>query len=589
MADGDKYQDREERIDEWISTRNLKKEAQRKRREKIIPSSTDSIKHLPAGDPLDAMANVARWFGNHPELPTVDMGLIKKDVIKLTFNDPQELDYPFQFQSNDGGSHWTITHGDALMLETGNAYGWQSAALTAIGNAPNGEKMLLNTNRFHLMGLAGLDQFISGIMVGQVMEHATEPWTTEHHIWLVGYRELGPKLVNFLQEYHDEFYFHLVETVEQITADDIRDTTATLYVKNSNAASLEAYKRIRAENPDRIGMVSDSVLTEQAMFISENDDGSAVICNAAPNHEIPFFPNIIDENHELYQVMEIYWEKHLERAEQARQAVESLTIEDFLSAEPEPASNVAPAAEERTGSTSTSTISAEELEAMFNSGTAKRENPVPTEPAAIQAEPIQALTEPELVLIEPVQVTVEPVVESIPAPAAPENYMVLALLGSPTLHGVDGASVEGKPAEAVSYLYLNGLTCEGVQVSRALWPEIDNEGQVARNRRTRTTKPIKEALPEAFRVEGSQWIIDPLPTDLNQILTALAADGNPEDTLRACEAIQTPLQGCAAWADQPRAQIVSQLREVLESVMEQAIDNDQFELAKAARQAIKKL
>lgn len=629
MADDDNYQDREEKIDEWISTRNLKKEAQRKRRAKIIPSSTDSIKHTPVGDPLDAMANIARWFGDHPELPTVDVGLIRTDDIKLTFQTPQDLDYPFQFDSNEGGSHWTITHDEALRLDTGDVYGWQTAALAAIGNAPNGEKMLLNTNRLHLMGLAGLDQFISGIMVGQVMEQATEPWTTEHHIWLVGYRELGPKLVNFLSPYHDEFYFHLVETVEQITADDIRDTTATLYVKNSNAASLEAYKRIRAENPDRIGMVSDSVLTEQAMFISENDDGTAVICNAAP-HEIPFFPNIIDENHELYMVMDIHWEKYLERAEQARTAVESLTIEDFLPATPEaePEEPPAPATEARTGATSISTISADDLEAMFNSGTAERESlaqpetqPIPIqaqsqaeeEAAAALTDAAAAVAEAEIVAAdaraiaaqtdaeaELIQAPAEPAPEVAPA-AEPEKVSVqapvetaaarapLIILGPPRLHGADGSPIEGKPAEAVAYLYLSGLSRDGVEVSQALWPEADNEGHAARTRRARTTKAIRDALPGTFRVEASQWSIDPLTTDLDQLTASLTSPGNPEDTVRACEAIQAPLQGCAAWADEPRARIVQQLRTVLDSAMEQAIDNDQFEIAKAARQAIKKL
>jgi hypothetical protein len=595
MADNGKYQDREEKIDEWISSRNLKREAQRKRRAKIIPSSTDSIKHTPVGDPLDAMANVARWLGNHPELPTVDMGLIKKDVIKLTFNDPQDLGHPFQFQSDQGGNHWTITHGDALTLDTGNAYGWQSAALTAIGNAPSGDKMMLNTNRFHLMGLAGLDQFVSAIMVGQVMEQATEPWTTEHHIWLVGYRELGPKLVNFLREYHDEFYFHMVETVEQITADDIRDTTATLYVKNSNAASLEAYKRIRAENPDRIGMFSDRVLTEQAMFISENDDGSAVICNAAP-HEIPFFPNIIDENHELYQVMEIYWEKHLERAEQARQAVESLTIEDFLSAEPE--QTPAPAEQERAGSSSTGTISAEELDAMFNSGTAVRDTPAPAEPIQAPATPAPHVAPAAAQAQIEEEVEAEAESEPIPALAPADTVMTkpvaadapLALLGEPTLQAADGTLVTGKPAEAMAYLYFNGPTREGVEVSQALWPEETSEGNNARVRRSRAAKPIKDVFPEEiFHMEENQWVIGHLATDLDQILAALAAHGNPEATLRACNAIESPLQGCAVWADEPRAQIVHRLREVLEGVMEQAIDHDQFEIAKAARQAIKKL
>ncbi|MBG6184738.1 hypothetical protein IWX65_002716 [Arthrobacter sp. CAN_A214] len=600
--------DREEQISEWISKEDLRKRKQKERRKKIIPSSTDSITHTPVGDPLDAMAKIACYFGDHPELPIVEMGLIDETSIGLSFGVDYELEYPFLRESEDDGSHWKISHRDALSLSTGDTYGWQTAALTAIGNSASGGKMLLNTNRWHVLGLGGLDQFISAVMVGQVMEHATEPWTAEHHIWLVGYRELGPKLVNFLTSYHDHSYFHLVETVEQITTNDIAGTTATLYVKNSNAATLEAFKRLRADNPNNVGMLTDTIVTEQAMFISENDDGSAAICNAAP-HSIQFWPNIIGENHKLYMAMEIHWEKHQVEAEKARQAVESVTMADFLPAEPEKAP--APVDEERTGATSISNISAEDLEAMFNSGTAKRDTPAPT-PAQIeaQAEVEAALTDAaaavaqaEIVADDAEAIAAQAKVEaeSIQAPAEPAPAPAgtepapaaaqapLSLLGQPKLHGADGALVEAKPAEAVAYLHLSGLFRDGVEVSQALWPEADNEGGAARARRTRTTKTIREALPGTFRVEGGQWIIDPLTTDLDQLLSALASDGDPQETVRACEAIEAPLQGCATWADEPRAQIVSQLREVLEGVMDRALDHDQFEIVKAVRQAIKKL
>jgi hypothetical protein len=603
MADNEEHLDREEKIDKWIFEEGIKKATRQERRRKIIPSSTDSITHTPVGSGLDAMEKVAFYLGDHPELPIVEMGVINKEIVGLTFGKPVKLEYPFEFESDQGGNHWNISHQDALSLSTGRTYGWQAAGLTAIGNSPAGDKMLLNTNRWHVMGLAGLDQFISAVMVGQVMEHAAEPWTVEHHIWLVGYRELGPKLVNFLTQYHDESNFHLVETVEQITADDIKGTTATLYVKNSNAASLAAFERIRADSPDTVGMLTDTVVTERAMFISENDDGTAAIVNAAP-YSINFFPNIIDENNNLYLAMEMFWDKHLERAEQARQAVESLTIEDFLPTTPEPVADPAPAApEERTGSTSTSTISAADLEAMFNGGTAERDALKPAEPAVTHAEtelvqtqePVQETAEPNQTAATPApEVKAEP----IPAPTPAETvvaepiaaYAPLSLLGEPTLHGVNSpGKAWTKPAEAVAYLYFNGLTREGVEVARALSPDDEHEGHNARMRRSRITKAIRDTLPETFRVEGTQWIIDPLTTDLDQILTALAANGNREETLRACNAIDSPLQGCEAWANEPRAQIIRQLREVLEGVMDRAIDQDQFEIVKAVRQATKKL
>jgi hypothetical protein len=234
--------------------------------------------------------------------------------------------------------------------------------------------------------------------------------------------------------------------------------------------------------------------------------------------------------------------------------------------EAEPKEAPAPAYEELTNAAGPSV---EELEDLYNGGTAVRESPAQPE---VQPTPTQVPPETET--------------EQIQIPA------FLRLLGSPTLYAADGSRVTGKPAEAVAYLHLNMFTGDGTEIFRALWPEEASEGNNARARRSRTTRKIKDALPGTFRVEESQWIIDPLLTDLDYILATFAAPWNLEDTMRACELIEVPLHGCAAWADEPRAQIMSQLRqfrEWLEDVMDWAFDSDQFELAKVVRRAIKKL
>ena len=561
--------DREEKIDQWIFQEGVKKD----RRNKIIPSSTDSITHTPVGTALEAMEKVAFYFGDRPELPIVELGLIKEQEITLTFGTDVQLETPFWQIEDEHKDRWAITHSEALALSTGNIYGEQTAALTAIGNSLAGAKVLLNTNRWQILGSAGLDRFSTSLMVGQVMEQATEPWAKEHHIWLVGYRDLGPKLVNFLTNYHDESRFHLVESVEQITADDLAGTSATLYVMGSNEASLNAYERLRGQN---VGMLTDTVLTELAMFISEDDDGGATILNAAPGG-MKIWPNLVGEGDPLYAAMELTWEKHLEEAQTAEQAAESLSIEDFLAE--------APAAPEAAAQTP----SVAELEALmsFESVTPDHEQPA----TALESEPAE---EPD-----PAQETTETAAEPIPAeepeptpgetPDQARNFAApLCILGQPQLNANDGSAVTGKPAEAVAYLHLNGGSSDALELSEKLWPEAENEGNTARTRRSRTAKKIKDALPDSFR-NDTGWEIDPLDTDLDRTITALTQAGNQQATLTACQSIQTPLQGCAEWADEHRDRIIQQLRQVLDDLTGRALENDQFEIAKAARQASKKL
>lgn len=557
--------DREEKIDQWIFQEGVKKD----RRNKIIPSSTDSITHTPVGTALEAMEKVAFYFGDRPELPIVELGLIKEQEITLTFGGDVQLETPFWQIDADHKDRWAITHSDALALSTGSIYGEQTASLTAIGNSLAGAKVLLNTNRWQILGSAGLDRFSTSLMVGQVMEQATEPWAKEHHIWLVGYRDIGPKLVNFLTNYHDESRFHLVESVEQITADDLAGTSATLYVMGSSEASLNAYERLRGQN---VGMLTDTVLTELAMFISEDDDGGATILNAAPGG-MKIWPNLVGEGDPLYAAMELTWEKHLEEAQEAEQAAESLTIEDFLTETPAAPAKAAEAP----------SISVAELEALMNfeSVTPDHEKPA----TALESEPADEL--------EPAQAEPETAAEPEPEPAqaepdAPDVAAPLCILGQPQLNADDGSAVTGKPAEAVAYLHLNGGSSDAVELSEELWPEAENEGNTARTRRSRTAKKIKDALPESFR-NDTGWEIDHLDTDLDRIITALNGTGSQQATLAACQAIQTPLQGCAEWADKHRDRIVQQLRQLLDDLTGQALENDQFEIAKAARQASKKL
>lgn len=539
---------REEEIDQWILQERIRTD----RRRRIIPSSTDQINHTPVGTGLDAMEKVAFYFGDRPELPVVEMGQIKEHEVTLSFGEDVHLDVPFYPVSEEYRDHWAIAHTDALALSTGTVYGQQTAALTAIGNSMAGAKVLMNTNRWEVLGSVGLARFTTAIMVGQVMEQATEPWARNQHIWLVGYRELGPKLVTFLAPYHDEFRFHLVESMEQITPEDLHGTSATIYVMGSGPATIEAYDRLRSEN---VGLMTDTVVTEQAMFISEDEDGGATVVNAGPSG-LKIWPHLVGEGDGLYAAMDITWQKRQQEAETAAEAVENLTVGDFL-----PAGD----ADKPAGSTS---ISVEDLEAMLD-----REGVIPDHGSDLVKNGTSVAPVP----------APEP---AAPAPPVQEQAprFTLALLGKPQIYRADGARAGGKPAEAVAYLHLNGSAADAISTSRALWPDADTDGPAARTRRARTAKKIKDTLPETFR-DGGEWRIGRLDTDIEWIVATVTGSSDPQHMVDACKLVDAPLRACAEWADHHRSRIVDELRQVLHDVEHQALASDQFDVAEAARQA----
>ncbi|MFI7742945.1 hypothetical protein [Kocuria rhizosphaericola] len=539
---------REEKIDQWMSQEGIRTH----RRRRIIPSSTDQISHTPVGTGLDAMEKVAFYFGDRPALPVVEMGQIKEHEVTLSFGEDVHLDEPFYPVSEEYRDHWAIAHTDALALSTGTVYGQQTAALTAIGNSVAGAKVLVNTNRWEVLGSVGLARFTTAIMVGQVMEQATEPWARNQHIWLVGYRELGPKLVGFLTPYHDESRFHLVESIEQITPGELHGTSATIYVMGSGPATIEAYNRLRSQN---VGLMTDTVVTEQAMFISEDEDGGATIVNAGPNG-LKIWPHLVAEGDGLYSAMDITWQKRRQEAESAAEAVENLTVRNFL-----PAGD----ADKPAGSPS---ISVEELEAMLD-----RDSVIPEHESNLMENGMSGAPIP----------APEP---AIPAPPAHEQAprFTLALLGRPQIYRADGARASGKPAETVAYLHLNGSAADAITTSRALWPDEESEGPAARTRRTRTAKKIKDTMPEIFRSEG-EWRIGRLDTDIDWIVATLTGSSDPQQILDACELVDEPLRACAPWADEHRSRIADELRQILWDVENQALASDQFEIAEAARQA----
>lgn len=554
MSDG-----REDEMDQWIFHEGV-----RKSRLGRGAASSQHTAQAPVGSGLDAMEKVALYFGDRPDLPMVELGQIKEHEITLTFGDDVTLEAPFYQVSWDYRDQWAISHVDALGLATGDVHGHQTMALTAIGHSLSGSKILFNTNRWQILGSVGMARFTTSFMIGQVMEHATEPWTRDHHLWLVGYRELAQKLITFLAPYHDESRFHVVESLDQITADDLTGTSATIYVMGSSPATAEARERLGSES---VGMITDTVVTEVAMFISEDEDGGATVVNAG-THGLRIWPNLVSEGDSLYEAMESAWSSPGRRYGSNHATADSVATAEF------PITRMTGDAQQ---STDTAGISIEELEALL-----ERESFMPDhEQETVDTGPVEVVHEKPLPALErssvPVLTKHFPAVESS-----------VSLFGSPRIHGADGCTAGGKSAEAVAYLLLNGRSAQAADVITALWPEVDPAGRVAHTRGNRVANTIEDVLPGLFR-GGSTWDISPVSTDLEAILAALANSTTPQELQEACAEIAVPLQGCAEWADEHRDRIVKQLRHALEEITDTALENDQFEMAKTARQLYKKL
>lgn len=599
---------REEDIEQWMLSHGVAKD----RRKRIIPSSTDKITHQPLGSGLDAMAKIAQFAGDRPELPIVELGQIKESSINLTFAAPVELPEPFYALVENDPTQWTIDTEDALYLETGESYGWQLSALTSLGNGPTGGKILLNTARWEVLGSAGMASFTTGLLIGQVMEQATEPWAADQHLWLVGYGELGPKIVRFLSSYHREDRFHLVETVQDIDPEQIRAQHATVYVLDSNAESLEAFRALGAENA---GMMADTVVTERAMWISEGDDGSATIVNVTDNG-FKIWPNVVSEDSPLYQAMELIWQKDEEEVRAAAESLESISPDDFA-ATPEPSesgaavSSAPQAADDGPWSSwmknqqqannpekeMEDSLSDEDLRALVNSAfedaePQSAEASAETTDTAASGASAEAVRAPQAEDTEVTNAADTADTETGPAGKTQNGDGIssapLALMGKPSLHGETGASASGKAAEAAALLHLRG-SADASAVTLALWPDAETEGHAARTRRTRTAKPIKDLLGEAF-TNADQWSLTGVATDVQRLTELLERDDiSAEEKASACQTVETPLQGCAAWADEYRPALIDQLKAALSAATDHALEQDQFEVAKAARAAYKSL
>lgn len=540
-------------MDKWMANERAKGE----RRSKIVPSSTEQITDDGSDPGLAAMDAIARWLAEHPEVPLVELAAISRDNITLGLLEPAQLPEPFEVSgdTSESSDTWKITISDALELAGDDDYGYQTTALTAIGNKADGSRILLNVSRWQIFGIVGTEDWARAALVGQIMVQATESWSRDQDLWLVGLGETARKLIHFLSKYHPEHRFHVAESLSEISAEMLEGTSATLYVAGADQSTYLQFKAL--QNP-HVGLLTDDVVTNEAMFMSEGDDGSAVI---APIN-VSVFPNVAWD---LIEAMDIAWSEYLKLEEQAEVETKDLDYDELLSAE-EP------------GDAPVSTQAAADVDAAFT------EIMATAGLADAQPEPEQGAGEADTASDEEGPDTDN---RASSEPGTPRP-LTIHLLGTVRVTGPAG-ELTGRNAEAVALLHLNGQPTPAQQISAALWPSDDSEGHTARTRRSRLLTKIRGMVPTAEATDDG-WTIGTVSTDVNEIdhLFATTPLEDEAKLIAACEVVNPALVDAGPWAEVQRTEIAQRLIAALDGLIDRALNDDAYGVVKAARAAMKR-
>lgn len=590
---------REENIESWIQG----EKDRAKQRERIIPSSAARISHEPVGNSLEAMERLAYYLGEHPEVPEMTGAGINSGVLRLTFDGLPDLPAPFIYQAGDEDhSVWALPVTDAAELPSEGIPGHQIRPVTAIGNDAEGGKMFINAQGL-VMGVRGREGFVRGVMTGQVMEQATEPWGCYNHIWLVGFQELAPLLVGYLSQFNPNF--HAVETLDEIAAEDLKGTPAILFVMGSDSATLEQFVALGVENA---GMFMDGDVGRGAPFMTEDPSSlnnrtktpGAVLYNCGPEGML-FFPHVVQPGDRYYEGMV---QHQTVMDQQANDAVESLTIEDFLTASrPEsPHEDRGSAKTPETTETITDhthdqdepieetqlagglRITDEELEAFLaqhseqpqasgvtgdmsapdapattspNSSTHKQGPAAP--PSSETASDTSAQSEESKGHKAQFQ-------EVSPPPSPAPAVASVRLLGKPEVT-LGSSRITGLSAELCAYLVLNGGSASQVELTANLWPGEELSENSARLKLSRLVKKINN-VDTGVVATGDQWTISGVATDLQEVTEVLKNENSDEGLVtQTCDRIASPLQGCHPWAADHQEAISSELQQLLGAVV----------------------
>lgn len=550
----------EENLESWITGETERQS----RRERMIPSTTDRIRGEHPTRTLQAMENISRFMGLHPEIPMVIGGGMTQNEITLSFESGVDLPSPF-LPLDDGEDQpetWAIACADTVDLQTGTSYGRQMQALTAFGHLSEGgevRRILTSTVGTKILGMAGREPFKRSLMIGQIMEQATEPWGADHQLWLVGFGDLGDQLIQYLSPFHSAEAFHQAGTLSEITEADLGQDQATIYVMGSSKDTLAQFLAINTGN---VGIITDSVVDDSCLYICETDGPAAELETGYQGVGVQrFMPNRIEDDDPRFVAMTEAGKLQQQEAEPEI----DISPEDFFRAEQ--------ADHSEAGSTATPAPAADDELAQEPQSDPTQQQSAPAEEdtapaftdqdledflrsAVQEAQPQQteASAEPEAEADQPV-ISEEPFVPT----------HELALLGKPRVITA-GGEVTGQAAEAVAFVVLNGGSVTPTEISAALWPGDSTEGNTARTRRSRLVKKINLSDTETVVVDDS-WTVTGLATDLEEVLSMLA-DPKISDTalVGVAESIDNPLDGCEAWAEGQRENMRTDLMRALESV-----------------------
>lgn len=624
---------RDDELDEWIIREGLREE----RRSRIVPASAERLEAEQPADGELAMESVAGWLGTEPEAPTVEFVSLEPRTISVTFTEDTVLPKPWTSPHGDNvqpSDLWGLTHQYATTLPQAEAPGFQVAGLTGVGNLNHGGRLLLNTSRWELLSIVGTPKWSYETMLSQVMNHAAEPWSRDHEFWLVGFGDVAEKLVSYCAHVHPAPRFHIVDSLDEISAVELKDTAATIYRLGSEDGDLEKFRALHVQG---VGMVADRILSDQHMFITERDEGAAVLGPLETALEL--WTNRAPER---IAAMEHVWETNQQVAAQEaaaadfdafaqtlhqdqQQGAESLGSENVsreIDVDFEQALTTNSLAHGDTAKSS-ETERREDVEADEEESSEKRAEELSQAVAQAASVPDgQSVPGPEDAAGEGEQEnseagnaidTVEAHDESFTcdeSTASNSAHAEAQDAGEETPDGVqspsirlhllgaargvtDSSEITGREAAVLIMLTYSEEPLSSHGVSDSLWPGEETGGHTARTRRSRLLKKLRSLAGDIISTDDQGWHLDraEVTSDIDEVLDILANGSLEQDEalIAACEQIAYPLQGAEKWAEPCREQLIEKLRGALNELKDRAIDDDAFDIAKAAKAAGKKL
>lgn len=529
-------------VNRWLET------GMKSHRGQKVPSAVSRLSRRIESPGYEAMNRVAHFLATRPDLPDVQMGSITPEEVALTFTAQCDLPSPFRKDDPDEDGEeaapftWVIGYDETQELD-GAPGRWASQlnGVLLFGENSHGHQLMLNTAWSQIIGALGDDEFLWQLMVGLTTTQMMQPWNVEQQIVLVGYGEVADELKIALRDHHPIGNVYAFDSVDDITEDFLQGLSATVYVMG--ATEDEVVDRLHPKTNTRTGIIADCYI-ERGLQIADEGDGDAAI----DPMNFPLRPPLVARDSEVMELVNIAYEFHRQKEEEAAEGLTEESFEAFLADLNDP---VDPAARE-------SEASGDEQAEPEGSETGHRsaereEEPEDESPAEVHPSQEDKQGNADLQLLGRVQI----------------------------LSAEEGEPVTGQVAEVAALLHLSGHRLEAESLSEAIWPLKETSGHAARTRRSRLKQRVSAAV--TVDADHSAWVISPLTSDHEQIMQTLSAEGERENgpIVDALRRVERPLEGCGAWADEHRQRMVTALSTVLEPWM----NHHNQEIAEAAAEA----